>query len=109
VEDDIADGFVAEVAERRTLGSFDGGVNNAPNRHSMPTKAPVTRSGRTMRIHGFSTTSRVLFFDEPRPDVPDSDYLGALDLSRDEVIELRLLAEEWRADARSIDASRCQG
>jgi hypothetical protein len=58
------------------------------------------RYGRTVRVHVFSRGSRVLFFEEPRPEVPGSDYLGALDLSPDEVVELRLMAEEMKADQR---------
>jgi hypothetical protein len=53
-----------------------------------------------VRVHVFATPTRVLFFEEPRPEVAGSDYLGSLDLSPDEVVELRRMAEEMRADQR---------
>jgi hypothetical protein len=73
------------------------------NRHKPgPKPADKRATVEGVRVH-VTTATRVLFFEEPRPDVPDSDYLGALDLSPDEVVELRLMAEE--AAQSLIDAN----
>jgi hypothetical protein len=48
-------------------------------------------------IHVFATASRVVFYDEPRPELPDCEYLGTLDLTADEIRELRAIAREAAA------------
>jgi hypothetical protein len=48
-------------------------------------------------IHVFATASRVVFYDEPRPELPECQYLGALDLTADEIQELRAMEREAAA------------
>jgi hypothetical protein len=93
IPSNVAGGSIGTSAEgsreqRTRAGTVTSGTSAACER--------ATVEG--VRVHVFSTATRVLFFEEPRPEVPDSDYVAALDLSPDEVVELRLMADELRSD-----------
>jgi hypothetical protein len=51
-----------------------------------------------MRVHFFGTATQVLAFDDPPPCLPACDYFGAMELSAEEVVELRMMAVDLRSD-----------